>query len=238
MGEGSAEGSMLRTYLEWLAELPWKISETREINISGSEEGARRGPLRPRQDQAPHPRAPRGAEAQPRGQEPDPVLRRPAGRGQDLARPVDRARHGAQVPAHRARRRARRGRDPRPPAHLHRRAARQRDPGDPPRRVAHLRADVRRDRQARHGRLPRRPVERAARGARPGAERALPRQLPRRGLRPLEGHVHHHREHARHDSGAAARPHGDHPAPRLHRGGEARDRQALSGEAAARGQRA
>ena len=34
MGEGSAEGSMLRTYLEWLAELPWKVSETKEINIS------------------------------------------------------------------------------------------------------------------------------------------------------------------------------------------------------------
>jgi len=33
MGEGSAEGSMLRTYLEWLSELPWKISETPEINI-------------------------------------------------------------------------------------------------------------------------------------------------------------------------------------------------------------
>ncbi|HZM33453.1 MAG TPA: endopeptidase La [Burkholderiales bacterium] len=33
MGEGSAEGSMLRTYLEWLAELPWKVSETKEINI-------------------------------------------------------------------------------------------------------------------------------------------------------------------------------------------------------------
>jgi ATP-dependent Lon protease len=33
MGEGSAEGSMLRTYLEWLAELPWKPSETKEINI-------------------------------------------------------------------------------------------------------------------------------------------------------------------------------------------------------------
>src|SRR5262249_6600843 len=33
MGEGSAEGSMLRTYLEWLAELPWKDSPQKEINI-------------------------------------------------------------------------------------------------------------------------------------------------------------------------------------------------------------
>jgi ATP-dependent Lon protease len=34
MGEGSAEGSMLRTYLEWLSELPWKVSAMKEINIS------------------------------------------------------------------------------------------------------------------------------------------------------------------------------------------------------------
>jgi ATP-dependent Lon protease len=34
MGEGSAEGSMLRTYLEWLSELPWKDPETKEINIA------------------------------------------------------------------------------------------------------------------------------------------------------------------------------------------------------------
>ncbi len=34
MGEGSAEGSMLRTYLEWLSELPWKDPESKEINIA------------------------------------------------------------------------------------------------------------------------------------------------------------------------------------------------------------
>jgi ATP-dependent Lon protease len=34
MGEGSAEGSMLRTYLEWLAELPWKDAATEEIDVA------------------------------------------------------------------------------------------------------------------------------------------------------------------------------------------------------------
>src|ERR1051326_3777304 len=36
MGEGSAEGSMLRTYLEWLAELPWKDAPAQEIDISAA----------------------------------------------------------------------------------------------------------------------------------------------------------------------------------------------------------
>jgi ATP-dependent Lon protease len=34
MGEGSAEGSMLRTYLEWLSELPWKDAPAQEIDIA------------------------------------------------------------------------------------------------------------------------------------------------------------------------------------------------------------
>jgi ATP-dependent Lon protease len=34
MGEGSAEGSMLRTYLEWLSELPWKDADKKEIDIA------------------------------------------------------------------------------------------------------------------------------------------------------------------------------------------------------------
>jgi ATP-dependent Lon protease len=34
MGEGSAEGSMLRTYLEWLAELPWKLEGEKAIDIA------------------------------------------------------------------------------------------------------------------------------------------------------------------------------------------------------------
>ncbi len=33
MGEGSGEASMLRTWLEWMTELPWVLSVPREINI-------------------------------------------------------------------------------------------------------------------------------------------------------------------------------------------------------------
>jgi ATP-dependent Lon protease len=36
MGEGSAEGSMLRTYLEWLAELPWKDEPQQPIDIAAA----------------------------------------------------------------------------------------------------------------------------------------------------------------------------------------------------------
>ena len=60
---------------------------------------------------------------------PDPVPGRPARRRQDLARQVDRAGHRPQLRAHVAGRRARRGRDPRPPADLYRLDARQGHPG-------------------------------------------------------------------------------------------------------------
>ena len=53
-------------------------------------------------------------------------------------------------------------------------------------------------------------------------------------VRPVEGDVHLHRQRARHDPRAAARPHGGDPAARLHGAGEAADRAPLSGAAAAR----
>src|SRR4029450_5465685 len=33
MGENSGESAMLRTWLEWMTELPWKLSVPKEINI-------------------------------------------------------------------------------------------------------------------------------------------------------------------------------------------------------------
>ncbi|HEX4984556.1 MAG TPA: endopeptidase La [Burkholderiales bacterium] len=38
MGEGSGENAMLRTYLEWLAELPWKAGEQPPIDIAQARE--------------------------------------------------------------------------------------------------------------------------------------------------------------------------------------------------------
>ena len=161
----------------------------------------------------------------------------PAGRRQDVARALDRPRTRPQLRAHLRRRRPRRVRDPRPPPHLHRRHARHDRPRDPGRRVVESRLPDRRDRQDGR-RLPRRPRLGDARGARPRAALELPRPLPRPALRPLEGALHLHREHARHDPRAAARPDGRDPAVRLHARGEARDREALPRPEADRGTRA
>ena len=80
---------------------------------------------------------------------------------------------------------------------------------------------------------PRRPGQRAAGDPRPGAERHVPRQLPRPAVRPVEGVLHHDGQHPRHDPAAAAGPHGG-PAPvGLQRGGEGADRHALPDAAAA-----
>ena len=58
---------------------------------------ARRGPLRAAEDQAPHPRISRDPQAEPERPQPDPVLCRAAGGGEDLARTEHRARHGEKV---------------------------------------------------------------------------------------------------------------------------------------------
>ena len=58
----------------------------------------------------------------------------------------------------------------------------------------------------------------------PEQNHTLQRSLPRPRLRPLRRDVHHDGEHARRHPGAAPGPHGDHPAPRLHRVREAEHR--------------
>ncbi len=137
----------------------------------------------------------------------DPLLRRPAGRGQDLAGPLDRAGAGPRVRAHVAGRHSRRGGDSRPPAHLHRRDAGAHHPVYPPRGHERSRFHARRGGQGRR-RLAWRSVVGAAGSARSGAEPHVPRQLPRPAVRPVEGLLHRHGQRARAHPRATARPHG------------------------------
>ena len=181
-------------------------------------------PLRPREGQGPHPRVPRGAQAQGRPARADPVLRRPARRGQDEPRPQHRRGDGPQVRAHQRRRRARRGRDPRASPHVRGRDARHHRARHARRRHQQPAVHDRRDRQDGR-RLARRSVERDARGAGPGAEHHLPRPLHGPAVRPQPGPLHHHGQPARAHPRAAARPHGDHQPRRLHDRGEAPHRE-------------
>jgi Lon protease-like protein len=103
--------------------------------VQGREEGRRRGragagrgPLRPGEAQGAHPRVPGGADPGEAHEGPHPVPGGPPGRGQDLPRQVDRAGDGPRLRAHQPGRCARRGGDPRPPAHLHRGLAGQGHP--------------------------------------------------------------------------------------------------------------
>ena len=218
MHEGAAEYSMLRTYLEWLSELPWALSTEDRLDIGDArrilDEDHCAGSTRSssafssiwRYKLNPAGAARSCASSVRRG-------------GQDLAGAEHCPRHRAEVRPCEPRRRARRGRDPRSPAHLHRRLAGQHRRGAAQGRQPQLRDDARRDRQARC-RHPGRPLGGAARGARPGAEREFPRQLPCRALRPLGGDVHRHRQRARQHSTATAGPDGADPVAGLHRGGK------------------
>ncbi|CFT86572.1 Uncharacterised protein [Bordetella pertussis] len=142
----------------------------------------------------------------------------PPGRGQDLARPVDRQGDQPQVRAHGAGRRARRGRDPWPPPYLYRFDAGQ----DPAEHVQGRRAQsvvpAGRDRQAGHGLLWRSVVG-AARGAGSGAEPHVPGPLHRGRLRPVRCDVRGHQQYLEHPAGPAG-PDGSDPPVWLHRGRE------------------
>ena len=70
MPEGAGEYSMIRTYLDWLIELPWAAGARSGDRHRRGAAHARRRPLRTREGQEAHRRVPRGEEAQPSGKSP------------------------------------------------------------------------------------------------------------------------------------------------------------------------
>ena len=175
----SSEYTVARTYLDWIADLPWSKTSEDNLDIENAREildndhyGIKKVKKRILEYLAV-----RKLKNDMRG--PILCLVGPPGVGKTSLGQSIATRHGPQVRAPLAGRRARRGGDPRPPAHVRRRPARPVHPEHEEGRHQEPGDDARRDRQARRG-LPRRPVGGAAGGARPGAEQLVLRPLPRR----------------------------------------------------------
>ena len=155
MPEAAAEYGMIRTYLDWLIELPWSKLDPDTIDIAEARRILD-------EDHYGLPKIKRRIleylavrKLNPEGKSPILCFVGPPGVGKtSLGQSIARG-DRPQVRAAEPRRRARRGRDPGPSAHLYRRAAGQHHPVDPQGRNAQPGDDARRGGQARR-RLPRR----------------------------------------------------------------------------------
>ena len=98
--QAAAEHGVIRTYLEWIASLPWDKTTEDNLDLAHAREvlDADHYDIEKVKDRILEFLAVR--KLKPDAARLDPLLRRPARRGQDVARPVDRARAGPQVRAH------------------------------------------------------------------------------------------------------------------------------------------
>ena len=94
MHPDSAESTVVRSYLDWLVELPWSRFTADHIDIKKARTILDARALRALRGEGPHPRIPERAQAQRAHEGPDPVLRRAARRRQDLPRAGHRQGHG------------------------------------------------------------------------------------------------------------------------------------------------
>ena len=143
----SAEYGVIRTYVEWIISLPWDKETQDNLDLVKARKvlDADHYDLDKVKDRIIEYLAVSKLKERPLGA--DPLLRRPARRRQDLARPVDREDARPEVHSHLGRRRPRRGGDPRSPADVHRRDAGHDHPGAPRLGDEEPRLPDRRDRQ-------------------------------------------------------------------------------------------
>ena len=223
----SAESTVSRNYLDWLLAVPWKKRSKEIRNISRAEKVLNEDHygLEKIKERILEFLAVRQLVKNPKGS----ILCfvGPPGVGKtSLGMSIAKG-HGTQVRPHVARRRARRGGNPRPSPHLHRRPARPDHPDDEEGRHQEPGLHAGRSRQDVDG-FPRRSVRGAARSARSRAEFHVRRSLPRRRIRSLAGIFRRHRQRHAHHSAGAAGPHGSAAAAWLHRERKSRDRQTVS----------
>ena len=227
---------MVRTYLDWLIELPWsKLDAGSDRHRRGARASSTRTTTASTRSRRASSSTSRCASSTRRARSPILCFVGPPGVGKtSLGQSIARA-LGLQVRARQPGRRARRGGDPRPPAHLHRRDARQHHPerSARPARATRCSCSTRSTSSARgfHGD----PSAALLEVLDPEQNSTFRDNYLDVPFDLSQGAVHRHGERARHDSGAAARPHGGHRAPRLHGGGEARrSRRATSCRASSR----
>jgi ATP-dependent Lon protease len=177
MHPDSAESTVIRSYLDWLVELPWSKSTQDVIDIRKARELLDR-------------------EHYGLTSVKDRIL-------EDLAGQGHRLRRSAQVRAHFPGGHPRRGRDPRAPPHLHRLPSRAHPPEHETERRQQPGLHDGRNRQTRFG-FPGRSLFGLAGGPRPGAECRVQRPLSEFALRSVPGDVHPDSQHHRHHSHGAA----------------------------------
>ncbi len=194
MQPSSAEYTVTRTYLEWLVELPWAVSTEDKLDIQAARDilNTDHYDLEKVKKRILEYLAVRKLKSDKKG--PILCLVGPPGVGKtSLGRSIARSlgRKFIRISLGGG---ARRGRDPRPPAHLCRVAPGPAHPGHEEGGLQQPRVHARRDRQA-GARFPRRPRSRAAGGAGPRAEPYVLGPLPGGPVRPVQGHVRRDGEH-------------------------------------------
>ena len=202
MSPGAAEYTVSKTYIDWILDLPWGISTDDNLDMKEAEKVLNEDhyDLERVKERILEFLAVKKLKRSMKGS--IICFAGPPGVGKtSLGKSIARA-MGRKFVRISLGRHARRGRDSRAPAHLHRGVTGSHHPGHAHRRQQQPGVHAGRDRQARR-RLSRRPGGGAARSARPGAERHLRGSLSEHSLRPLEGALHRDRQRLGLDAASA-----------------------------------